>query len=193
MKIWNTFSQQKVLLFCVWFEWSSALSSILSLIKQPQRSVLWVLWSLLSTLRRWRQWLLLLLSCSYGELDEYCGVSLWDCAGYNKAKRKAPFELQLIGQRDYPCMSLTRWAHQFNSNSHHPQSLNTTHWSSPKTQLTRHTGSLLENGIRLLRNWEETLWLSLSHLNGLLQDWQLVAQRSVSPTYMWTSQPRTEI
>lgn len=92
--------------------------------------VLWVLWPQLSTHRGWRQWLMLLLSCSYGELDEYCGASRWDCAGYNKAKRKAPFELQLIGQRDYPCMSL--WTHQVNSNSHHPESLNTTHWSSSK-------------------------------------------------------------
>lgn len=191
MKIWNTFSQQKGLLFCVWFEWSSALSS-LSLIKQPQRSVLWALWPLLSTHRRWRQWLLLLLSCSYGELDEYCGASLWDCAGYNKAKRKAPFELQLIGQRDYPCMSLTRFTHQFNSNSHHPESLNTTHWSSCM-QLTRHAGLLLENGIRPLRNWEETLWFII-----LSSEWGVTAlttgcTKICQPIYMWTSQPWTEI
>lgn len=50
---------------------------------------------------------LLLLRCSYGVFDEYCGVSLLDCAGY-KAKRKAPFELQLIGQRGYPCSGLVK-------------------------------------------------------------------------------------
>lgn len=55
--------------------------------------------------RCWKLWVLLLLRCSYGVLDEYCSVSLLDCAGY-KAKREAPFELQLIGQKGYPCRLL---------------------------------------------------------------------------------------